>query len=249
MTSLRDQVNIVADRATASVEELKRYWQDTRTAWEIVEQSAAAAGDDAPVRGGGPKFTAAPERRQELAGRADRYLQVYLAASVVQQLYSVFDDFLLGLTRAWLLAHPRHLLRKGRGEATRPVPFADVLDAPDRAAIVAAAVERDVRVRAYASLPEQLDYLNRLVKTDRPDPGERAALAELKATRDLLVHGDGVVGADYLAAAGNLARFAAGERMQLPDVYLVASLDLVGAVCGGVAGAAADKAGAAPARG
>ena len=248
MTSLRGEVDAVAARAAVAVEDLRRYWLDTRTAWEIVEESTAPPGYAAEFFGG-PAFASTPERRRDLAGRAERYAQTYLAASTVQQLYALFDGFLFGLIRAWLLAHPRHLLRTGRGQSERQVTLADIVRAPDRAAVIAAVVEREVRDRAYDPLDRQLDSLGKLFGADRPDAGERASLLELKATRDLVVHGDGRVGEDYLKKAGPLARFAAGERMQLPDVYLAASFDLVAAVVAGLAEVARAKAGAAPARG
>ena len=225
MTTLRAETRAAADAVLADVDDLRRYWLDTQTAWEIVRQSAGP--DDRPADPGPPAFTSTPARRRELADRADDYLQRYFAAAVVERLYSVFDAYLLGLVRLWLTAHPRHLLRSGRGQKTRQVPLEAVVNAPDRAAVIDAAVERELRDLAYHSLSDQLDTLGRLFSLDRPNAEECAALLELKATRDLLVHGGGVVGADYLVRAGPLARFAAGERLQLPDVYLAASFDLV----------------------
>ena len=249
MTALRDEVRRAADAALTDVADLRRYWLDTQTAWEIVDESAAPDADPGPGPGGAAAFSSTPERRRELAGRADVYLQRYLAAAVIKGLYTAFDAFLLDLFRRWLRAHPRHLLRSGRGQKTRQLSLETVVAAPNRGAVIDAVVEREVRDVAYLSLADQFDALRRLVALDRPADGERAALTELKATRDLLTHGDGVVGAAYLAASGPLARFAAGERMQLPDVYLAASFDLVRTVVAATADAARLKAADAPARG
>ena len=250
MNLLRNEVRAGSDAALANVADLRRYWEDTGDAWVVVEESVfapplnASAGQTPPNQ-----FSSTPERRQELARRSGQYMQRYLAAAVVQQLYALFDGYLLGLIRLWLLAHPRHLIRSGRGQRTRQVPLAAVVDAADRAAVIETIVEREVRDVAYLSLGEQFDALRTLVSLGRPTDDERDRLIELKATRDLLTHGDGVVDAGYLAKAGSLARFAGGERMQLPDVYLTASLDLVRDVVSGLADAAVPKAGDVPARG
>jgi len=249
MTALRDRVRAAADAALADVADLRQYWLDTQTAWEIVDEASSPDAGFAAEFFGTARFSSTPERRQELSTRADDYLQRYLAAAVVQQLYAIFDGYVLGLVRLWLLAHPRHLIRTGRGQQTRQVSLAAVVNAPDRAAVLEEIVEREVRDVAYLSLKDQLETLRKLVSLGRPDDDERAALIELKATRDLLVHGDGVVTADYLAKAGSLARFADGERMQLPDVYLSASFDLVRGVIAAMIDAAVAKAGDAPARG
>ena len=233
------------DGSLAEIEDLDWFWRDSGAAWELVVK-AASAPTSATVGAGvddGRRDVA------ELASRSEYYHQQYLNAAVVQRLHAAVDGFLLGLIGRWLTAFPKNLLRTGRGQKSRDVPLAEVLAAPDRAAVIDRVVERELRRLAYRSLTEQLGMLETLVGLDRPDVDERNRLAELKATRDTLVHGRGLVGPDYVGQSGQFARFVEGHRIQLPDEYLSASFRLVRTLVESLGTAAAAKAGDAPARG
>ena len=251
MTRLADRLRDLSASTRTEVSTLRTYWSDTREAWKVVREAAAFEDDSIGVLFGfdRPPFSSSPDERRALSAKAEGYRQKYLASAVVQQLHGAFDAFLLNLFRLWLTAHPRHLLRSGRGQKPRELSLRTVIDAPDRAAVIAAVVEREVRELAYRSLPEQFEALGRLVKLNRPTDEERGRLVELKSSRDLLVHGGGVVDADYLRRSGPFARFAEGERLQLPDEYLAAAFDLTGNVVREMSDAALAKAADAPARG
>ena len=73
---------------------------------------------------------------------------------------------------------------------------------------------------------------------DCPDDGEIDALAEIKATRDILEHNAGVVNEIYWRKAGKRARFAVGEHVELDDAYHLESWRLIKKVVRDVTSAA-----------
>lgn len=80
------------------------------------------------------------------------------------------------------------------------------------------------------------------MKLGCPPPEEIAQLAEIKATRDILVHNRGIVNATYRAKAGALARAQDGELLELPTAYHNASWALICKVVRDVSEAAIAKA-------
>ncbi len=81
-------------------------------------------------------------------------------------------------------------------------------------------------------------YLETALHVGRPTPDEVEALAELKASRDVLEHNAGVANATYLAKAGPRARARAGDRIEITDAYFQQSWSLVRAVADAVLAAA-----------
>lgn len=65
------------------------------------------------------------------------------------------------------------------------------------------------------------------MKLGCPTDDEVDALAELKATRDVLEHNAGVANDTYVRKAGKKARYAAGEYVEIDDAYHLASWQLV----------------------
>ncbi len=62
-------------------------------------------------------------------------------------------------------------------------------------------------------------YFEKLAKLGCPTAGEIEHLAEIKASRDILVHNKGIVNATYVSKAGSRARFRDGERLEIPERY------------------------------
>jgi hypothetical protein len=58
-----------------------------------------------------------------------------------------------------------------------------------------------------------------------PDDIER--FSEIKATRDVLVHGQGVANAYYIDKAGKSARANVGEPLLIPEPYHQKSWELI----------------------
>src|SRR5262249_36205552 len=129
--------------------------------------------------------------QDELASFAQFYGADFLLASTFQQFVSTFEDFFFDLVSAWLTAFPESLSKK-------QLDFGLVLALPDKSAVTAAVTERELNDLKYRSVGDWFVYLEKLTNTTAATPGDVARVAEIKASRDILVHNQAVVNAVYV---------------------------------------------------
>ena len=183
-----------------------------------------------------------------LAGLAQGYVTGYLAESVFQHYVTLFEDYTSGLIGAWLTAHPKGIVGLNADEndeksknAERAVPLSFIIDNPDRESILRAVVDRELDHLKYRSLAASFDYLEKRAKLGVPTPGQIETLAEIKASRNILVHNRGIVNQTYLLKSGAKARYADGARIEISEPYLRDSWLLIAQVVGETSAAAIAK--------
>jgi hypothetical protein len=185
--SLRDEIERTRDRAIAALNEAHDYFAFTAGAWRTLERAVFRGGLKFSLRNRSTKTTVG---ERSLMSRARRYVEVDLSSATLQQFVSIFENFLSGVLRLWLLAHPKAL-------SARQLSGKDILGLPDKAAIVDALVEKELKDVFYDRPANWFEYLK-----SRVDTGIGAAdsdqFAEIKATRDVLVHGQGIANAYYV---------------------------------------------------
>jgi len=103
-------------------------------------------------------------------------------------------------------------------------------------------VSRELLSIAYKRPVDWFEYLNGRVDLGCPSPDQIKDLAEIKASRDLLIHNRGIVNRAYLNKAGDRARFTDGDRLNIPEPYLLGSLILIQDVISRMAASAITKA-------
>jgi hypothetical protein len=148
--------------------------------------------------------------------------------------------FFLEFLRLWLTAFPESLARK-------QVDFKAILEAPDKAAIIQLAVDKELNEVSYTRPKDWFMYLEDRVKLGCPTADEIDQVAEAKASRDVLAHNRGVASKVYEAKAGTYARCKEGERLDIPDSYHRQIWQLIRKVVSDIANAALAKAGTAKA--
>ena len=116
-----------------------------------------------------------------------------------------------------------------------------VLKAPDKSAIVLTVVDKELNELKYERLADWFVYLERLTNLGCPSADEIETLAEIKASRDILVHNNGIANATYVSKAGTQARYKDGERLEIPEQYHRASWETINKVLREVSGAAIAK--------
>ena len=94
-----------------------------------------------------------------------------------------------------------------------------MLDAPDKEAVTQLVVAKELNEVSYDRPAGWFAYLQDKVKRDCPSPVEIERVAEAKASRDALVHNQGIASRTYETKAGRLARFQVGERVVIPEQY------------------------------
>jgi hypothetical protein len=231
---LATQIRELADRVQDNLRAARDFYYHTESAWRVVQQ-VAAEGRKVNVRN---METGAILGIADLEGLAKRYVSLYLAESVFQHFVSLFEDFVFGLLGSWLVAYPAGIPNKDR----KPVDLATIIDAPDKEAIIRAVVDRELDGLKYERPAAWFKYLNDRVKLGCPTSDQTERLAEIKASRDILVHNRGIVNKSYLDKAGTGARFTVGQRLEISEPYLLASWTLIRDVVQDMAAAAIAKA-------
>ena len=167
----------------------------------------------------------------ELALKAPGYITDQLATTTFQSFLAIFEQFLADFLRLWLTAHPKSLL------PTEPIDFKAFLDAPDKPALIAAAVNRKVYGLFYQRPAAWFAYVEKKARLGCPSADEVARFTEAKATRSADANG-GIATAAYLEKAGVLARAEPGSPLDVPEFYHRGVWDLLRKVVADMADAA-----------
>lgn len=215
--ALRRQIEDLRDHALESLRDAHDYFNDSQRAWYTLSEA---------VEQGGLTFswqsfsTGVAADHLAILARAKRYTGYDLLSSTLQQFVSIFESFLFDALRQWLLAFPISL-------AKRQISAKEVLSLPDKPAILDALVEKELRDVLYDRPANWFQYLNDHVDVGAPSTAEADAFAELKATRDLLVHSRGIVNTYYVSKAGSAARGTPGDHLEITEPYHLASWQLL----------------------
>jgi hypothetical protein len=101
----------------------------------------------------------------------------------------------------------------------RQLDVATALSVPDRASLVAFLVERELNELKYKRVTDWFERLHGVVTISCPNDDEISHYAEVKASRDILVHNAKVVNKVYLDKAGQHARYPLNALMEIPGHY------------------------------
>lgn len=228
--ALADQIRALRDHTLASLDAAHDYYADSRVAWKIVEEAVT----------GGATFTnrnpttGTATTEAELVSKARDYLARQLPEATFQQFVSIFEAFLFDFLRLWLSAYPQGLFR-------RMIDFESVWGAADKEAITRMVVDKELNEVLYERPSGWFAYLEGRARLGCPTADEVARVAEAKATRDTLVHNQGVANRTYESKAGAIARHREGERIEIPDDYHRATWLLLRTVVADVSDAAVAK--------
>lgn len=230
--ALADDIHALTSRTVSALEASHDYYTYTKRVWRLLQQIVRE----------GRKFTfrnlttGTQVDEKLLLGRAQLYVTDYLMSSTFQHFVSLFEDFFFELLRYWLAAYPASLSKK-------QVEMGAVLKAADKSAIVLTVVDKELNDLKYERLADWFAYLERLTNLGCPTADEIGKLAEIKASRDILVHNNGIANATYVSKAGTRARYKDGERLEIPEQYHRASWETINKAVREVSAAAIGKVG------
>jgi hypothetical protein len=230
--ALADDIQALTRQTVSALEASHDYYTYTKRVWRLLQQIVKE----------GRKFTfrnlttGTRVDEQVLLGRAQLYITDYLMSSSFQHFVSLFEDFFFELLRYWLAAYPGSLSKK-------QVEMGAVLKAPNKSAIVLTVVDKELNELKYERLADWFAYLEMLTNLGCPTADEIEKLAEIKASRDILVHNNGIANAIYVSKAGTWARYRDGERLEIPERYHRTSWEAINKVVRDVSAAAIAKIG------
>jgi len=230
--ALIDEITQLRDDCLSSLDTSHNYYVHTKRAWRLV-QEMARQGHKFTIRNQATNTTV---DEAELSGLAQDYVTGYLASATFQHFVSLLEQFVVDLLRAWLTEYPRSL-------AKNELQFRTVLDAADKNDIVTSVVQREVHGLTYKRVADWFAYLEKIAQLGCPTQDQIQQLAEIKASRDVLVHNNGIANSRYVDKSMRQARFADGDTLELPEHYHRDSWQLIRQVFSDVADAGINKLG------
>jgi len=215
----------------SALDECHDYYTYSKRVWRLL-QNDVKEGRKFSFRN---RTTGTSVVEKELLGRAQPYITSYLTSFTFQHLLSLFEDYFFGLVRSWLFAHPANLSKK-------QIELGTILKSPDKNAIIMAVVDTELNALNYKSVSDWFNYLRGLVKLSCPSAEEIEKLTEIKASRNIIVHNNGIANEIYVRKAGKLARCKDGEILEIPEPYHRESWETIKKVVSDLSTSAIEKA-------
>jgi len=155
---------------------------------------------------------------RELVGRSvvlDRTQNEFHESIYLTGIVSIAEALVTDLGNEFLVRYPGHI-------KTKDIPLDLLITLGSVGAVVESFAARTINEWAYGRFPELVNKVATLYdKNSSLDPDLLDDMSEIKATRDLFVHGAGVVNKIYLEKAGQKARAGRlGEKIGLGIAYL-----------------------------
>ena len=229
--ALIDEITQLRDDSLASLDASHDYYTHTTHAWRFV-QYMAHQGHGITFRN---QFTGNTVNDQQLQGLAQKYVTGYLPSSTFQNFVSTLEKFVVDFLIAWLTEYPGSL-------SMHDLKFQTVLDSAGKDEIIAAVVQKKVYGLTYGRVSEWFQYLNTVAHLDCPSQDQIERLAEIKASRDVLVHNNGIANERYVDKSMGRHRFSDGDALELPESYHRDSWQLIKEIITDIADAGIGKA-------
>lgn len=206
--SLIDEITQLRDDSISSLDASHDYYRHSRAVWRLAQQMVRD-GRKIRIRN---RVTGNTVNEAELSGLARDYIKIYLVSATFQHFVSLFERFVFDFLRVWLTDDPRSLSGK-------QLEFRTVLDAADQNEIVTAVVQKEVLGVTYKRVADWFKYLEKIAQLGCPSQDQIKQLAEIKASRDVLVHNNGIANSIYVDKSMGCARCAEGDKLELPEQY------------------------------
>lgn len=227
---LVDEIRSHCANALQSLDATHNFYSHSKSAWRL-SQTLVEQGHDIAFRN---LETNHIIEGKEIPRLAQSYISGYLARATFQQFVSHFETFMFGFLGAWLNEYPQSLAKK-------TVEFDEVIGSSNRSEIIDKVVQKELIDIAYRSVRNWFQYLEKRVHLNAISADEIATLAEIKATRDALVHNNGIVNTIYQQKSGDRARFQIGDPIKISESYHRSSWEMLKSTIKNISQTAIDK--------
>jgi len=141
---------------------------------------------------------------------------------------SLTEDYISKVLVRTIRAYPPKILISAKGTELRDeqslmVDMRDIMKLGSIGDLIFEKADQRVRDAMYASPKQYFDYLTAVLGFSLPEAVWQG-FVEIKATRDLYVHGDGRANKIYLKKAASTARAKLGEKLPVDSAYLNSSM-------------------------
>jgi len=141
-----------------------------------------------------------------------------LRAQALVACAALTENYLADMLRLLFRGYPKKLASEEKAVDLALVLAADNLDD-----VVSAVIERQIHSLFYERPENYFKFIEHVLSVSIPKE-IKGTYSELKATRDILVHNDGVANAIYVRKAGTHARVQDGQPIQVHEAYFDASI-------------------------
>lgn len=161
--------------------------------------------------------------KEEIIQYIDRRINYSEYAQSLVFAVAIAEDYLQDIMFFVLIAFPKKLLISAKGnEGDRSISLKDIIDKENIEDIVVDQALLRIHEVMHASPSQYSMYFEKVVGFNL---GENVArYVEIKATRDLLIHNDGLINEIYIAKAGKFARGDINERISVDSQYFEESV-------------------------
>lgn len=151
---------------------------------------------------------------------ATRDLHSNLLIACVSRLESLLNDVL----RTFLAKYPEKLsIGPKGGDSSKNIPISLVIEADDLDDVLGSITNTRLQSVFYAEPKEYLSYFEAITSVKLPEESF-LAFVEVKATRDLIIHNNGLANDLYLRKAGKLARAKLGDPVIVDEAYFARAI-------------------------
>ena len=126
---------------------------------------------------------------------------------------AITENYMSEMLRLVLRAFPEKLKSQDK-----KVDLDLVLDSADIESLVSKIIECQIHSVFFAGPEKYFKYVETILSIKIPKPSKEQ-YAEVKATRDLLVHNEGIINETYVRKAGKLARGKVGDTIPVDEMY------------------------------
>jgi hypothetical protein len=169
----------------------------------------------------------------ELKEIYERYTSTGLFESFLVRSLSQFESFLAELLITFLEHYPQRITEVVQGVTACPgVSAKDLMAAQNKEELVRRVLADHVSTVFRQRPSVYMAYVSKVLSV-KNDPSF-ANYFEIAATRDLVVHNNGIVNALYLEKAGDKARGALGEKIAVDEDYFSSALAKLKKVSGAI---------------
>jgi hypothetical protein len=137
----------------------------------------------------------------------------YYFSFVHQHQVAIFEHMFFDLLRIILKNQPRSISGK------KQIDYATIFEADSKDDIVFMLVEKEINELKYKNTAEWFNYLYKLVSIPQILTENLEKICEAKASRDILVHNNGIVNEIYIQKSGAAARFQDGAKIDVSGDY------------------------------
>ncbi len=162
------------------------------------------------------------------ASQLSKLLHVASARGVYEQMLvtgvAVTEDYLQGVLRTIFKWFPEKLNLSVDGkQAEKNIGLALIIKSATVDEILDTVIEKQLLAVFYGPPERYFDYVESILSI-KIEQELRASLAEIKATRDIIVHNSGIANEVYISKAGTEARGSVGERLKTDTAYFKAAI-------------------------